>query len=72
MNKVYHITEREFVVLNLLIQGYSNPQIAEKLNITVHTVKAHISSIYEKTGVNSRVNLTVLACSYGVNNNLTA
>ena len=47
MNKVYHITEREFEVLKLLIQGYSNPQIAEKLNITVHTVKAHISSIYE-------------------------
>ncbi len=71
MNKVYHITEREFEVLKLLIQGYSNPQIAEKLNITVHTVKAHISSIYEKTGVNSRVNLTVLACSFGVDKNLT-
>ena len=70
MNKVYHITEREFEVLKLLIQGYSNPQIAEKLNITVHTVKAHISSIYEKTGVNSRVNLTVLACSFGVDKNL--
>lgn len=72
MNKIYHITEREFEVLKLLIQGYSNPQIAEKLNITVHTVKAHISSLYEKTGVNSRVNLAVLACSYGINNNLTA
>lgn len=66
MKEKYNLTNREYEVLILLVQGYSNPDIAKILNITVHTVKAHISSMYEKTGLNSRVNLAVRACKYNI------
>lgn len=52
-------TKREQEVLDLLIQGYNNTQISEKLNITCHTTKAHIASIYEKLNVSNRVQATV-------------
>lgn len=63
MNDFFNkFTQREREVLDLLVEGYSNPEIAEMLNITIHTVKAHISSMYEKAGVYSRVRLAVRAC----------
>ena len=52
-------TKREEEVLNLLIQGYNNNEISEKLMITNHTTKAHIASIYRKFGVSNRVQATV-------------
>jgi ATP/maltotriose-dependent transcriptional regulator MalT len=38
-----------------MAQGMSNPSVAEKLTISVGTVKAHTGSIYSKLGVNNRV-----------------
>lgn len=52
-------TKREEEVLDLLIQGYNNNEISEKLMITNHTTKAHIASIYRKFGVSNRVQATV-------------
>ena len=51
------LTERENDVFKLLIQGKTNKQIADELNITHHTVKAHIEHIYEKNNVHSRIEL---------------
>jgi len=48
------LTEREQEVLNLVVQGQSNQQIAESLVISITTVKAHISNILSKLGVASR------------------
>jgi len=48
------LTEREQEVLNLVVQGQSNQQIAESLVISITTVKAHISNILSKLGVTSR------------------
>ena len=50
----FDLTEREQEVLNLVVQGYSNQQIAEALVISLATVKAHISSILSKLQVSSR------------------
>ena len=47
-------TERECAVLDLLLTGYSNQQIAEELVIAVGTVKNHLINIYQKLGVHSR------------------
>jgi DNA-binding NarL/FixJ family response regulator len=44
----------------LVAQGQSNLEIAFNLNITERTVKAHLTSIYEKTGTGSRLNLALL------------
>jgi len=53
------LTKREQEVLELLIQGYNNTEISNKLMITNHTTKAHVASIYEKLGVSNRVQATV-------------
>ena len=49
------LTLRELEVLQLIAEGLSNPAIAQKLIISVGTVKAHTGSIYGKLGVNNRV-----------------
>lgn len=54
------ITAREFDVLKLVAKGYSNKEIAEKLYITHHTVKAHLSQVFKKLGVTNRTSAAVL------------
>jgi LuxR family maltose regulon positive regulatory protein len=48
------LTERELEVLRMIADGHSNQEIAEKLVVTLGTVKAHISHIYSKLDVRSR------------------
>jgi DNA-binding NarL/FixJ family response regulator len=48
------LTEREREVMNLLVQGLSNPDIAGRLFISEKTVKNHINRIYAKLGVTDR------------------
>lgn len=57
----HDLTNRERVILKLLVDGLSNPEIAEKLNLSRSTVKTHVSHILEKLGVNSRVEAVTLA-----------
>jgi LuxR family maltose regulon positive regulatory protein len=49
------LTEREIEVLTLIAEGLSNPEIAEKLVLSVGTVKTHVKHIYGKLGVDDRV-----------------
>jgi len=49
-------TDREIDIIRLLVQGKSNNEIADKLILTVGTVKNYISQIYMKLGVNDRTN----------------
>ena len=55
------LTEREREVLDLLAQGLTNKEIAEKLVITTNTVKRHIKAIFEKLGVHTRSAATAKA-----------
>jgi LuxR family maltose regulon positive regulatory protein len=48
------LSKRELEVLRLIGEGYSNQEIADRLVVTLHTVKKHSSNIYNKLGVNSR------------------
>lgn len=50
-----HITPREMKVLILLAQGHMNKEIACRLNISVDTVKKHLSHIYKKTGAHNKI-----------------
>ena len=59
MDKYNNLTEREKEVLELIIQGKSNPQIANELILSIHTVKAHLESIYKKLGVHNKVKAAV-------------
>jgi ATP/maltotriose-dependent transcriptional regulator MalT len=44
--KKYEITDREADVLHMISHGYSNTEIAEKLFISINTVKYHIKNLY--------------------------
>ena len=48
------LTAREVEVLRLVAQGLTNPQIAERLVVSLPTVNKHVASIFNKLGVNSR------------------
>lgn len=61
-----HLTEREQEVLHWLAQGASNEEIAKHLYVTVATVKAHLTSIFEKLEVNSRTQAIVAALKLGL------
>lgn len=50
----YNLTERESEVLDFLVKGYTNSQIAETLVIVEGTVKNHLVNIYQKLNVHSR------------------
>ena len=62
----YGLTERELDVLELMVEGLSNPQIADKLVITRATAKAHVHSILQKLCVTSRTQATVTAMKEGL------
>jgi NarL family two-component system response regulator LiaR len=60
------LTEREMEVLNLVVQGQSNRQIADGMFISVATVKAHVSSILSKLQVSSRAEAIAYAIKHKV------
>ncbi len=55
------LSSRERDVLSVLVTGASNKEIARELDITERTVKAHLSSIFQKTGASDRVTLALMA-----------
>ena len=55
------LSERETDVLVQLVQGLSNKGIANKLNISIHTVVSHRKNITQKTGIKSQSGLTIYA-----------
>lgn len=55
--ELFSLSPREQEVLQLLNEGYSNREIAEKLYVSLATIKTHAHNIYEKTGVSSRFEL---------------
>ncbi len=54
------LTEREYEVAEVLATGASNKLIARQLNISERTVKAHVTGIFEKLGIDDRVKLAML------------
>lgn len=60
------LTERERQVLQLIVRGAQNKEIASQLNITERTVKAHLASIFNRLGVNSRTEAAAVAVRSGL------
>lgn len=59
----YEFSEAEVRVLRLLVEGMTYKQMADKLGVTVDTVKAHISSMLSKTGFTSKTKLAAVVMS---------
>ena len=60
------LSEREQQVLALMAQGAANKEIAARLTIAERTVKAHVTSIFNKLGVNSRAEAVAVALRSGL------
>lgn len=60
------LTPREREVLRSAVEGLANKDIAVRLSISEHTVKHHLTKIFEKTGQSSRVELVVYAIQHGL------
>jgi DNA-binding NarL/FixJ family response regulator len=60
------LTEREHEILALIAQGMSNHEIAEQLNISLKTVRNHVSNIYNKMQVTDRVQAVLRAREAGL------
>ncbi len=60
------LSQREQEVLSLMATGAANKEIAKQLSITERTVKAHVTSILNKLGVNSRTEAVAVAIRTGL------
>jgi regulator of cell morphogenesis and NO signaling len=65
-NPNIELTEREIDVLRLLLAGNSNKEVADKLNISTHTVISHRKNITSKTSIKSLAGLTIYAIQNGI------
>jgi two-component system nitrate/nitrite response regulator NarL len=62
----YELTARELEIVAAVVSGDSNRDIAGRLAISLQTVKHHLTSIFDKTGVSSRLELALFAIRHGL------
>ena len=65
-NSLYDLSPRQVEVLQLVAQGLSDTQVAERLLLSKHTINAHLRTIYSKLGVSSRSAATRFALENGL------
>ena len=62
----YQLTARELDVLALIGAGLNNTEIAERLHLSMSTVKTHVTNVLAKTGSRDRVQAAILAIQAGL------
>lgn len=65
-NQAPLLSSREFAILQLLMEGLSNPAIATRLHVALATVKADLQNLFGKLGVKDRTRLVATALSRGL------
>lgn len=64
--KAFNISKREYEVLELMTEGLSNQEIADRLFVSLNTIKTHSARLFEKLEVNSRVKAINKAKELGI------
>jgi two-component system nitrate/nitrite response regulator NarL len=62
--KTYGLTPRELEVVTCIVEGCSNKDVAKQFVISEETVKRHLSNIFDKTGVSTRLELALFAIAH--------
>ena len=62
----FGLTPRELEILSLVVAGDTNEGVARTLSVGRDTVKHHLTSIFDKTGVSSRLELALFAIHHGL------
>jgi DNA-binding NarL/FixJ family response regulator len=62
--KTFGLTPRELEVVGAIVEGCSNRDIAKQFHLSEETVKRHLSNIFDKTGVSTRLELALFAISH--------
>ena len=63
----FGLTPREIEIIQAVLEGYSNPEIAANFSLSEQTVKHHLSHIFDKLGVYSRLELALFAVNHDIN-----
>jgi two-component system, NarL family, nitrate/nitrite response regulator NarL len=64
--KTFGLTPRELEIVSAVVAGYANREIAEYFKISEDTVKHHLSNIFDKLGVSTRLELALFAVNQGL------
>ena len=62
----FNLTAREMEILGAVVAGCSNKEIAKQFKLSENTVKHHVSNIFDKMGVSTRVELALAAMHHGL------
>jgi two-component system, NarL family, response regulator LiaR len=65
-NNLAQLSTRELEILQLIVEGHSNPEIAKCLYLSLSTIKTHVHNIMNKLAVNDRVQAAVVALRSGL------
>ena len=65
-DRPYGLTPREIEIIDAIAAGDSNREIGVRLKISLQTVKHHLTSIFDKTGTSSRLELALFAIRHGI------
>ncbi len=63
-HRSYGLTPREIEVVGCIVEGCSNRDIAKQFTLSEETVKRHLSNIFDKTGVSTRLELALFAIAH--------
>jgi DNA-binding NarL/FixJ family response regulator len=64
--KKFGLTPREMEIVSEVVAGYSNKDMAKHFHIAEDTVKHHLSNVFDKLGVSTRLELALFAVNQGV------